>query len=219
MSTVFRSRYWKTTALARKALAGGAILQGTRHIVWHIAGRCTDPVLRESWTAGGGHHLPGITVEMHLPCRLCEVCRRRRQMQWQHKANNECAVATRNWFGTLTFEPDMQMQILHIARAKAHQKSCDFDEGSPREQFIGLVASASRFITLYLKRLRKRSGAKFRYILVAEPHKSGKPHYHVIFHETIGSQILPHRVLTECWPHGFTKFNLVGEGSPQRTAG
>ncbi len=218
MSTIFQSKYWKVTSLARKALAGGAILQGARTVVWHIAGRCVEPVLRVQWTVGAGSHLPGVTVEMYLPCRLCSNCRRHRQMRWTHKAKLECAVAARNWFGTLTFDPDMQMQILHLARSQAQKKSRDFDEGSPREQFIGLVASASRFVTLWLKRVRKLSKAQFRYILVAEPHKSGKPHYHVIIHEKQGSETIPHRVLTKAWPHGFTKFNLVGDGSPKQTA-
>lgn len=64
----------------------------------------------------------------------------------------------------------------------------------------------SKEITKYFKRLRK-SGLKFRYVLVTEAHKDGYPHYHALVHE-VSAQI-PKQKLEEQWPFGFTTFRLV----------
>lgn len=64
-------------------------------------------------------------------------------------------------------------------------------------------------ITKYLKRVRKKSGAPLRYILVAEAHKSGLPHYHMLIHECDPSRQVRHKDLTAAWSWGFTRFKLV----------
>lgn len=66
--------------------------------------------------------------------------------------------------------------------------------------------SISAELTKYFKRLRK-SGLKFRYVLVTEAHKDGYPHYHALIHEGF-SQIPKSRLQAE-WPYGFTQFKLV----------
>ncbi len=211
MTTLFTSNYWKVTTLAKRALANGALLASPRTVHWNMAGGCTDPIQRDMYAKGSGAHLPGLTVEMVYRCRKCDNCRWCRRMQWQDKATIECALASRNWFGTLTFRPDMQDHILSVARHKSHGNGYDFEGFSPKEQFIKLCEAASRYHTLYLKRVRKNSGSRFRFLLVAEAHKSGKPHYHMLVHEQC-MDIVPHRVLTECWVHGFTNWKLVLDG-------
>ena len=61
-------------------------------------------------------------------------------------------------------------------------------------------------LTKYFKRLRK-SGLKFRYVLVTEAHKDGYPHYHALIHE-VSAQIPKSRLQAD-WPYGFTTFKLV----------
>jgi hypothetical protein len=67
----------------------------------------------------------------------------------------------------------------------------------------------------FLKRIRKNSGAKVRYMIVAEPHNSeetaperrGLPHWHLFVHETSGS--VTKRQLSSAWRYGFSHFRLV----------
>lgn len=50
--------------------------------------------------------------------------------------------------------------------------------------------------------------SKFRYYLTAEAHKSGNPHFHIVFHENDSLELL-HDQLSCKWELGFTKFKLV----------
>ena len=76
------------------------------------------------------------------------------------------------------------------------------------ERYKHLQVICSRDVTLFLKRVRKNSGAAFRYLVVGEAHKSGVPHYHVLVHEASRVQI-PHRLLKDAWQAGFSDFKLA----------
>jgi len=64
----------------------------------------------------------------------------------------------------------------------------------------------SKELTKYFKRLRKK-GAQFRFVLVAEAHKDGYPHFHALLHEK-GPMITKSTLQGE-WPYGFTSAKLV----------
>src|SRR5574337_324618 len=66
-----------------------------------------------------------------------------------------------------------------------------------------------REFTLYFKRLRKNTGVKLRYLLVAESHKSGLPHYHALIHEVSALGSVKKAELEGTWPWGYTQFRLV----------
>lgn len=77
------------------------------------------------------------------------------------------------------------------------------------EQFRLLADELGQEATRWLKRIRSKTGAPFRYLLVAEEHKTGDPHLHVLLHE-FGEPITK-RVLEGSWVTGFTHWRLVGD--------
>jgi len=135
----------------------------------------------------------------YLPCRKCEVCLKRRASQWRARAKKELLFSTRTWFGTLTVNPYERVKIDIRARCRHHPTTSD-------ELFKARHAEISREITLYFKRLRKE-GAKLRYLLVAEQHKDGWPHYHCLIHEK--DTPITKRLLQSHWLIGFSSFKLV----------
>ena len=95
---------------------------------------------------------------------------------------------------------------LYRCEAIARKRDIKFDERPQeiREQsrFAVIVEEIQRF----LKRIRKNSGAKLRYICVQELHKSGAPHYHLLIHEVEGT--LTKAVLQAAWQWGFSNAKL-----------
>lgn len=136
---------------------------------------------------------PGETrwIDIETPCRKCAVCLENRRKLWQRRATLEIMNANRTWLGTLTINP--HNRFIFSLRAKSRDYHASYGE-------------ISKEITKYFKRLRK-AGYQFRYVLVAEAHKDGYPHIHVLIHE--GSSPIPKRVLKEQWPYGFTDFRLT----------
>lgn len=149
-------------------------------------------------------------VEMIVPCRKCEPCLKRRGQHWYFRALSETKAAARTWFGTLTLSPAQHAAVATACRLHASQNGDDFDKWSATRQFAARHKCISREITLYLKRLRKQSGEEFRFCLVAEEHKTGLPHYHLLVHEREGHPIR-HAVLTKQWRIGFSNFRLVAD--------
>jgi len=154
--------------------------------------------------------LPAI-VNFSARCRKCETCLRHRQSLWTARAIAECGVSTRTWFGTLTVGPDRRVSALYRAQVTVARSSGErWAQLDTAEQFRYVVDVLSRDVTLYLKRIRKASGVRFRYLLVSEAHKDGFPHFHVLLHEH-GSAI-PKRCLDAHWRVGFSQWRLVGMG-------
>lgn len=79
------------------------------------------------------------------------------------------------------------------------------------KDFTALWREMSKELTLMFKKMRK-SGLKFRYVLVAEKHKDGFPHAHMLIHE-VDSPITK-RTLESFWNWGFTKFLLAESRHP-----
>lgn len=150
-----------------------------------------------------------LMVELTSPCRHCDKCLRRRSMIWTYRARAEVAAATRTWFGTLTLRPEEQYRALALARQALDRQGIDYDLLSFAEQFKLRHQVVSAELTKTLKRIRKNSGATLRYLMVAEAHMSGLPHYHILVHECDDDERVTHKVLSAAWKLGFSKFKLV----------
>lgn len=130
------------------------------------------------------------TCNMSVRCRKCPECRQWSARQWMARAIAECEKVSRTWFATLTFD----------WRHKPGDQSFQW-------------RYARRELTLWFKRLRKK-GLKFRYLAVFEAHRDGRPHIHLLLHETSPAT---YRRLTSEWRAGFSKIRLV-KGSPVEAA-
>lgn len=206
---------------------------------WDVSGNCTDPRYVERW----GRPLVGaprkvkvttmeefnevlhldrldaspIAIDMTVRCRQCPACLKARARLWAARAKSELAVSPRTWFGTFTLAPWAHSQIAMRARVRLGETGSDFEVLSDEEQFSERNKEIFRELTLYLKRVRKVSGAKLRYCLVAEAHKSGLPHYHILVHEASAAHVTK-AVLKDQWKLGFTKWNLVPDTEQGKAA-
>lgn len=154
-----------------------------------------------------------MVVDIETRCRKCPRCLRARQRHWSARCSVEISRARRTWFGTITLNPEAQYMALARARAAAAQKSEDLDSWSEAEVFSRRVAAIRRDLQLWLKRVRKLSGARIRFCCVAEAHESGLPHFHLLVHELHNGPALTYRHLSDAWKLGFTKFKLADEKS------
>lgn len=149
---------------------------------------------------------------MTVPCRKCPKCLRRRQWHWTMRAKTELGLCERTWFGTLTLRPEEQFLALSRARQRARQRAVHFEEMTDSDQFRAIDHQISPQLQNWLKRLRRSTGAKLRYVIVSERHRSGKPHYHALIHQVRG--VVAERDLRGEWKLGFTKWNLVPTDEP-----
>jgi len=225
--------------LATHALSMGAERRSLTSVHWDVSGSCLNPpaVLYEgrpearelSFVAGGGapirhytHFGDGfdrdgpMSVIMEVRCRRCAPCLKARSAMWNHRARQELLCATRTWFGTLTLGPGEQYQAELKARAATARRSVDYNSLDHEAQFIARHNEIGPELTRWLKRIRKESGAKLRYILVAEAHKSGAPHYHCLIHETELGTPVRERTLRGQWLLGFSQFKLVDDPNAAR---
>lgn len=184
------------------------------------AGDCSSPIVLEKT----GQHLTYVPnqpvvfgkfplerpllVDMEVRCRECQNCLAARAAHWRLRARTETANAVRTWFGSLTLSPEQHHNVLSACRAAASRNGDDFDKFTPEEQFAARHKCISREISLYVKRVRKESGASLRLLCVAEAHKSGLPHYHMLIHESTAVPVR-HAVLGKQWRVGFSQWKLV----------
>lgn len=219
--------------LAAAALGKGGTITGPGVIRWNVAGRCLTPryievrgrsalsTTRDGVTLPGNLHVnpvarighvtswadPPCTVEIFAKCRRCLPCLKVRSQEWTYRAKQELRASARTWFGTMTLRPSEHW--LASLRWQAAKAGRDWRELSPDEQFAAEHTVVCVEITRWLKRVRKESGARLRYLLVAEAHKSGLPHYHVLVHEVSPLERVGERTLRRQWKLGHSKFNLV----------
>lgn len=145
---------------------------------------------------------------MTMRCRQCDNCLQYRAWLWTGRACAEIAASSRSWFGTMTLAPSEHLRSLQLARVHEGQSGGDLDFESADYQFGARHREISRWITTYVKRVRKAAGAGLRLMVVCEAHKSGLPHYHALLHETADSKA-SERLLRRQWVHGFSMFKLV----------
>lgn len=219
--------------LAAQALGRGGKIVGPGVIRWEIAGNCLSPRYQEirgrsarattldGNTLQGDLHLnpiarmghvsnwqdPPCTLEIFAKCRRCAPCLKARSLEWTYRAKRELQAASRTWFGTMTLTP--QEHFLASCRWQTGKVGRTWAELSPAEQLKAEHEVIGKEITRWLKRVRKESGARLRYLLVVEAHKSGLPHYHVLVHETSPLEAVGERTLRRQWKLGHSKFKLV----------
>lgn len=142
-------------------------------------------------------------------CRKCGPCLGRRRNLWAARARDEVARSARTWFATFTLAPWAHQLMEMRASARLREGGSIWRLLTADERFSEVAQEYSAEVTKWLKRVRKNSGARLRYILVAERHKSGRLHFHALIHEVESSLQVTHAVLTSAWKLGFTKFKLV----------
>lgn len=193
---------------------------------WHASGSCEAPVfvqLRSVEDGSMSEHQAflsdGVTsvtkslyLDAYVRCRRCPACLRARAALWRCRAIVETEMSQRTWFGTLTLRPEAHFNITSRARLRLAHNGLDFDALDASGMFAERHRIISGEITRFVKRVRKNSGADIRLICVAEAHKSGLPHYHLLIHERPGSSPVRHSCLTRAWQLGFTNWKLVSDG-------
>lgn len=201
-----------------KAMQNGGRRKSLMSFEWDIAPRCESPVNVDLFARPPGKDgekyvtvEPGkanpLALEITAPCRKCSNCLKLRAALWTFRARAETRLASRTWFGTLTLSPDNHFMVLARVRARLEASGTRFEELAPDEQTAMRIVGAATEVTKYLKRVRKNSGERFRYLLVAEAHKSGLPHFHLLLHEQGG--FVRHKTLTEGWKLGFSQWKLA----------
>lgn len=214
--------------MANKALASGGIRTNMSRIKWDVAGSCQHPHITEFYGRPSGdedlrqvnnrkrHIVVGtwtripMTVELHTPCRKCDVCKRKRQRLWAARAFDEARMATRTWFGTLTLRPEAWYQAQSQCRAKEDLQGVDFDTLPKQEQLALLHARVGADVTKMVKRIRGLVPAEqLRFLVVLEITKNGVIHYHVLIHERSDAFPVRHSQLKNQWPLGFSQWKLL----------
>lgn len=196
-----------------KGLGNGLVQHSARSYFWDISGSCTDSVPRFFWSRDYIDKPKGrkpVNLELHVPCRRCDACRKKRKHFWAKRALTELAWSNRTWFGTLSFYPSVSYKRECEARLRLARSGTDFDRLPAVEKFVERTKEHGKDLTLYLKRLRKRlgPGRPFKYLAVAEPHKSGYLHFHCLVHERGGN--ITEKELRDPWKRNgsITEFKL-----------
>ena len=224
--------------LAVFALQNGATLTRANVLTWDASAGCENPFplslegrspvlgARDAWgkysfsdaTHPGAQpcvsneygYMRILWIDIDAPCRKCRTCLKRRQVHWAYRAKAELAAAPRTWFGTLTADPDWQVKFQYRAALAADARGVELMSGSSDEMFRAVTVEMGREVTKWLKRVRKNTGARLRYLLVAEAHKTGLPHMHILVHEMTESSV-KWRDLHDTWECGFSLFKLVDD--------
>lgn len=154
-----------------------------------------------------------MTVELEVACRSCEACLRARARLWSARAVAETRVWPRTWFGTMTLRPEEVFRTLTVARVNARARAVPMEGESELAQFSRHVAAVGPEVGRFIKRVRKNTGSKLRYLLVAEPHKSGVPHFHMLVHQTTLHELVRYDDLKSQWLLGFSSWKLCDHRS------
>lgn len=223
-----RQHFPEWTKVAGKALEHGATMATAATMRWNVAGKCQRPVNRLYVGSQAVKHSFDFTrateinqsrfIDMEVRCRRCADCLRARRRHWARLAEREIAVSARTWLVTLTLTPDQQNKAYYAACLRLARSGIDFDGLDQETQFAERVAEIGPEITLWLKRVRKSSAAKLRYLLVVEAHKSGLPHFHLLLHEADVEHPVRYRTIVEQWKLGFGHAKLVAQGENRRFA-
>lgn len=208
--------------LLSRAISMGAKVTGIGSAEWDISGDCSYGYHRPftSWPSYDAKHRRKRNHKLHLViitrCRKCVHCLRHRSRLWRVRAVSEVEASVRTWFGTLTLDPAVAFQW-RLQGSDLLSRRYPYSDakvvGAARE-FQCIHEIASREVTKALKRFRKKHGLKagsFKYLIVAEAHKSGVPHYHLLIHEKASDRPIRYEELRTFWPHGFYQYRLVKE--------
>lgn len=207
--------------VAARAMSSGLVFRTPISGEWDISSNCENAVpVTLTGRAGriSGNHMVKSKLDkssyellLQTRCRKCPSCLRARSRRWAHRSKVEIEHAPRTWFGTFTLNPFNAFMLTARTSARLTRGGTEYGLLSPPEQFAELVSEYGAELTKYLKRLRKNTGAPFRYILVAERHKSGVPHWHCLIHEQDPARPIRHASLTAGYKLGFTQFKLCDD--------
>jgi len=203
--------------LVAHAMRNGAIALSPISCHWQISGDCSNPYT-STYKAAPYQDANGKIVrrnaqyvDISTRCRQCVACLRHKARLWRVRALSEYQKSYRTWFGTLTLKPEEVFKThLRAIDAAAKERQC-WERLPAKKQFAYKHRFISRDITKALKRFRKNTGIPFKYLIVAEAHKSGEPHYHVLFHEVNPNRPIRYADLRTFWPHGFSQWKLVSD--------
>lgn len=207
--------------LAGRHLREGGAFKSAARLVRDCAPRCEKPQRVEvdgrPWWVGPDRRVsdaPGrvLILDLEVPCRKCAACLEARAREWTRRAIVETEQRPRTWFGTLTMDPHYHA----VAAMRVRARHPNWAALGPAAQFGALVREVGRELTLYLKRVRKRSGAPLRYLLVAEEHTqklAGLPHFHILIHELDADTPVRKAVLKDEWKLGFSRWKLADKWS------
>lgn len=205
------------------ALAQGARITALGSAEWDISGDCSNPystTLRAPPVTDAMHR-PKRTIALYLDiltrCRRCQACLNHRAALWRIRAKTEVQDSFRTWLGTFTLEPYnlYKAKVLASDRVKKRYPYRDFNTLTDEERFREVHSVISEKITLRLNAFRQMYYRKhkvrpaFKYLIVAEAHKSGEPHYHLLIHEKASDKPIRYEELRHIWPHGFYHYRLV----------
>lgn len=147
------------------------------------------------------------TAYLSVRCRKCGPCLKQRGKVWATRAQLELVAATRSWFGTLTLRPHERFMARLKADAYLAKRGVRWLDLDASEQFKEIARVLRRDFQLFLKRVRKQSRARVRYVMTTEAHTDGFPHLHLILHEYEGR--CTKRLLEEQWQLGISHWRLV----------
>lgn len=216
-----RGDWWHLFQLISRGLAMGAKRLNHLEYEWLMSGDCTSPFRRTmaasptptwgKWAEVTPTTKHSLVLYLETRCRKCDNCRKYRRRHWAARACIETGVSVRTWKCTYTLAPEYRMRVLNQLRDRDADQQLDFDQRPPQEQYRKLHAVFSKEFTRMFKRLRFNTGCPFRYLLVAEAHADGFPHYHALIHESDPHRPLSYRQLKAEWSLGFTNFKLVSD--------
>lgn len=162
-----------------------------------------------------------LRLRLETRCRKCGNCRRVRSRLWRQRALTETKLAARTWMATYTLRPNEQERSLWVARERMEKMGIDFDTLDQERQFIERTATIQPAFTKMIKRIRKNYSRAYhrgkgpmvylpvRYLLVAEAHKSGLPHFHALIHQIDPDRPLLRKFMDDEWPLGFEYYELL----------
>lgn len=215
------------TRVQHRALANGGRLRPfadgahSSTVQWDVAGNCQSPVSielhgRHSAEMGekmvvvsNGENKPRF-VQMEVACRQCDNCLRRRSAMWRIRGMSEWRAAPRTWLCTFTLSPTSLIRKLSSARVRLSRGGTDYEAMTEHEKFLEVEKEGFSDVQLWLKRLRKNTQSRLRYLAVSEAHKSGVPHWHLLLHEQQEDRPIRYdAALAGSWPLGFASYKLV----------
>jgi hypothetical protein len=201
-------------ALVAHALSEGGERKTQVVSEWAVCGGCSNPYTHsitarpEAAVVRPGKAHP-LILDILARCRRCDACRQARAQLWRYRAQNETRAAARTWFSTFTLSQQNQDIALAVARDRIARQGLDYDALAFGEQFVLRHNVIQTEITRYFKRIRKNYCGSLRYLVIAESHKSGAPHYHALLHQVSPDQPLVKSLLEKQWQYGFSSHRLV----------
>lgn len=194
----------------RRAMDRGAVHVSPSCVEWDISNGCERPCEIVEPPPQG---LRAAILVTKVRCGQCERCMRQRQREWSRRAFIETEKSARTWFVTLTLPTDIHMMYWKMAEKRAEQRALAWDTLSVEERVRFLDELIEPELQLFLKRVRKNSRGKLRFLQVTEPHAGGGdnhgfPHWHLLIHEGVSRETTK-RIIRDAWPWGFSTAKLA----------